>query len=155
MIKVFLGILLIAATSFLGYRFADKYKYRAFVFETLRVFNANFIAGIGTINVTVGESLENLKSELPAVMENADDYLSGEKFVCDDKKLTYEQRQFITNYINALGTSDAVGQKGLLKTYSQLLSEEADKVKRYGNDISKLSVRLGFSLGLIIFVVII
>ena len=155
MIKIFIGIVLVIITTFLGYRYADKFKYRTFVFEKLNTFNMLAVSQIGVTNITVENSINQLKNVLSETLKNVDAFLSGETFICEDKKLSQEQRIVVSNYINTLGTSDAYNQKQLLINQGEILKNEALTAKTLSEKFSKLSVRLGFSLGLIITVIII
>jgi|GEM_PF-2587598 len=155
MIRFILGAILLCVTTALGYKFADKYRYRAKVFGRLENFNAQLVSRLGFNNPTVFEEVEKLKRDLPDVIGDQSGFLRGERFACLDKKLTEEQRQIISSYINCLGTSDVAGQKQILAGYSDILKRQAEEASAYTKKISSLSVRLGFSAGLIIFVIII
>ena len=155
MIKILLGIVLVATTSYIGYRFADKYKYRLFVLETLYKFNLTTVSQIGVTNVSVADGVGLLKKEIPDVMKNADVFLNGEIFVCEDKKLTAEQKGLVSDYINVLGTSNASNQKQILISFGERLNNELQSAKTKCSNFSKLSVKLGFSIGLMIVVIII
>ena len=154
MIKIFLGIVLIATTSYIGYRFADKYKYRLFVFETLYKFNLTTVSQIGVTNVSVADGVDLLKKNIPDVMKNSDKFLNGEVFSCEDKRLTIEQKTLVSDYINVLGTSDVFNQKQILNSFGERLNNELLSSKTKCSNFSKLSVRLGFSIGLMIVVII-
>ena len=154
MIKILLGVVLVATTSYIGYRFADKYKYRLFVFETLYKFNLTTVSQIGVTNVSVADGVGALKKEIPDVMKNADAFLNGEVFICDDKRLTVAQKGLVSDYINVLGTSDVINQKQILNSFGERLNIELQSAKTKCSNFSKLSVRLGFSIGLMIVVII-
>ena len=153
--KILLCLLLIAVTSFLGYRSGEKYAYRTGVFETLYDFTATFVSRIGVVNDSVSDALKKMCEKLPSVIGDYKDFLGGDTFICKDKKLTNEQKNIVEALVNALGVSDSFNQKQLLNSILETVKIEREKAKNEYQKFTKLSVRLGFSLGLVLVIIIV
>ena len=148
-------MILVALFTALGYKAGDKYSYRKTVFEKFYDSNLSFISKIGVINDSVSDYMATLYDSIPNAVGEYSAFLSGERFVCNDKRLTKTQKEIIETYINALGTSDSVSQKELLCSISETIKIERDKAKNEYLKFSNLSVRLGFSIGLMLVIIII
>ncbi len=153
--KVILGMVFVAVSSLLGVRFADKYRYRQEVFRELYDFAIYFNSKVGYVNETVKDCLINLQKKIPQTLENLNAFLSGEKFECCDKKLTDKQRELVSSFINSLGITDSINQKSLINSYTELIKNELSTEKINAQKFTGLSLKLGFSFGLIIFIIII
>ena len=140
--------------TLLGYKFSDKYRYRSKVFEKLCLHNSLMISEIGVTNPTVENQIKELKISIPETLQGCEKFLEGERFVCRDKRLSLNQRDLVGNYINSLGTSDVDGQRSLLSSFGERLNSEYLNTKKQSADFSGLSLRLGFSLGLAIMIVV-
>ncbi len=153
--KVILGIVFVAVSSLLGVRFAEKYRYRQEVFQKLYDFAIYFNSKVGYVNETVKDSLIKLQKQIPQTLENLNSFFSGERFECSDKKLTDKQRELVSSFINSLGITDSINQKNLINSYTELIKNELSSEKTNAQKFVGLSLKLGFSFGLIIFIIII
>ena len=153
--RIILGIVFVAISSLLGLRFTDKFKYRQEVFQKVYDFAIYFNSKVGFINETVKDCLVNLQKDIPQTLENLDKYFFGERFECSDKKLTEKQRQLISSFINSLGITDSQNQKSIINSYIELLKSELESIKTFNQKFVGLSVKLGFSFGLIVFIILI
>lgn len=154
-IKALLCCVLVAFSTFIGYRFSDKYRHSYEVFDVLYNSNLSFNARMGLIDESVKRYLERLKPKLEKTLSGAEKILSGDSFECVDTKLTSQQRKLITDYVNSLGVSDAENQKMILSSYGELFYNEREKSSVLSKKYTVLCLKIGFSLGLTTAVIII
>ena len=154
-IKIILSLFLVSATTLLGYRYADIYRYRKKVLSAICFGAEKLSASVGVLNVTVDSFIKELALQLNDVFSGFEGFLKGERFVCADKKLTAEQKSAIENFINSLGFYDGQNQREIIKANAKQLYGLRDEASVKLKELSLLAVKLGFSAGLMIVVIII
>ena len=162
MTKFFLGLAIVAFTSFCGYVFTKKYRKRKSFFSQLSEFNERFLSEISyyrrPINEFVskytykGEFDEFLRGYFSNIQEPSalDNVLEDDMF----SFLTNEEKGYIYDYFSMLGKGNSEAQKAYFSSVKDGLVKlktlaETD-VKRYGD----LYVKLGFLCGLLILILI-
>ncbi len=164
MIKFFLGVIIVAFTSFCGYFLAKKYRQRKNFFKQLREFNERFLSEIAYYRRPVREFASSYayQGEFGGLLQ---DYFSAldershtEKILSETDKysfLTEEERRTVQDYFLMLGKGDSASQRGYFSSVRDRLSsmqnEAEDAAKKYGD----LYVKLGFLCGLFILVLIV
>ncbi|MBO4573309.1 MAG: hypothetical protein J5762_06080 [Clostridia bacterium] len=154
-VKIILCFLLVGATTIIGFKYSEKYRYAETVFNRLNAFNMRFKAEVALLCVTVRDAVTALSCEIPNVLQGADCIFFGGDFSCNDRKLCDEDRTLISDYINSLGISDGENQRKLLETYGELFSSRLIEIRRKSREFSILGLKLGFSAGLIAVVILI
>ena len=154
-VKIVLCVLLVGATTLIGFKYSEKYRYAENVFNRLNAFNMRFKAEVALLSVTVRDAVTALSRELPNVLAGSDAIFKGSDFSCGDKRLCDEDRTLISDYINSLGISDGENQRKLLETYGELFFARSLEIRQKSREFSKLGLKLGFSAGLIAVVILI
>ncbi len=164
MIKFFVGLAVIAFTSFCGYLFAGKYKKRRIFFTQLQEFNERFLAEVSyyrrpiktfiaqfAYKAEFAELLKEVFTRLETHLQLDEGMLSGETF----SFLKNEEKQIVYNYFMMLGRGDSTAQKGYFSAMKDKLSmlqkDGVTQYKRYAD----LYIKLGFLFGLLILILIV
>ena len=120
----------------------------------LKEFNAEFAIDISLYNTSVFEKLKLFNEKTAGVISGYETIFGGEAFVCKDKRLNARQRDFITDYINALGRYDSDGQREFFlnagKKIDYFLDECKEKAKKYSALSFKLALCMGFTVLILI-----
>ena len=162
-VKFFLGIAIIAFTSFCGYVLAKKYRQRKLFLGQFYSFNERFINEISYYRRPIIEfALEySYKGEFAYLLEcffkdveNASYVLELTLARNEFSFLKKEEKVFIKDYFLSLGRGDSASQKthfSSLKQSLQNMQTEAETTcKRYGD----LYIKIGFLFGLLILILI-
>ena len=163
MVKFFVGIAIVAFTSFCGHLLAKKYRQRKQFFKQIWEFNERFLSEISYARRPLKEFIkaytyegefEDALNEFYAYLKEnpiTPSFLEGEKFAF----LKKEELQLLGNYFFMLGKGDSASQKGYFSsikdTLKKLQSEAEIDTKRYGD----LYVKIGFLCGLFALILIV
>lgn len=164
MAKFFLGLAIIAFTSFCGYILAKKYRIRKLFFAQFVEFNDRFLNEIAYYRRPLTEFLLKYSYKgafgllIEKLVENLDDapIVLEEILTCNEFSfLTRDEKAETTEYFLNLGRGDSSSQKNCFSSYKPRLqnkqSETEIACKKYGD----LYVKLGFLCGLLILILII
>ena len=154
-IKTTLCVIFVFATTLIGVKLTYPFKARKNVFEVLSKFNSSFKSRLQCFSPSLEESLMSLKKQLPETFDGVEKIFDGETFECVDKRLTVSQRKLVSEYVNSLGSVDTKSQMELLSVYGQAFSAEKNASEENEKKFSTLGVKLGFSIGLAVVVVIV
>lgn len=151
--KIFIGILFIALSTFAGYLFTVKYRERLDFYRDFSEFNKRFKSAVSFSSSSVKEVLENTSSGCFSFM------LSEYKFGAKEKTekpnfLTADEYSAFLSYIGELGTSDKSTQITFLEDFQGEVSEKLSAAEEKYKKIKPLYIKLGFLTGLMLFVLI-
>lgn len=164
MIKFFLGICIIAFTSYCGRLLSKKYRQRQQFFKQFKEFNERFLSEIAYYRRPLkqfiaaysyqGEFEELLRDFCKLLAVNP----STPCFLTEDEKyhfLKREEKQMVEDYFFMLGKGDSASQKGYFSSVKEglvkLQVSTEGEAKRYGD----LYVKIGFLCGLLILILIV
>ena len=163
MTKFFLGIAIIAFTTFCGYVLSKKYRKRKLFFTQLHHFNERFLGELSYYRRPVGDFISkhaykgDFNDFLSYYFENIENPSFFEENI--DKTnfsfFTKDEKRFLCDYFPMLGKGNSATQKAYFSTAKSQLetlkkTAETD-AKKYGD----LYVKLGFLCGLLILILII
>ena len=164
MIKFFLGIAIIAFTSYCGRLLAKKYRQRQQFFKQFQAFNERFLNEISYYRRPLKEFIYvySYQGEFALLLKDFCLFLqenSSIHCIFEDKEryffLKAEERQMIEDYFFMLGKGDSASQKGyfssLKDTLVKLENETKIEAKRYGD----LYLKIGFLFGLLVLILIV
>lgn len=164
MLKFFLGIAIVAFTSFCGYLLAKKYRQRKEFFSQFKEFNERFLSEISYYRRPIREfaSRYAYKGEFHTLLE--DFFRSLTSRSADARSftdfptygfLTTEEKKVVEDYFLMLGKGDSGSQKGYFSAVKEplnkLQTESETACKKYGD----LYVKIGFLCGLLILILIV
>ena len=164
LIKFFLGVAIVAFTSFCGHLLAKKYRQRRLFFEQFYTFNENFLSEIAyyrrpikefaSLRAYEGEFDDCLSEIFTAIEQNLS--ISGVFAKSDNYTfLKEEDRKTTEDYFSMLGKGDSASQRAYFSSIKERLlalrKESETDAKRYGD----LYVKIGFLCGLLILILIV
>ena len=163
-IKFFLGIAIVAFSSFCGRLMARKYRQRKCFFKQFREFNERFLNEISyarrpliefiTVYSYEGEFRELLQDFYLFLKENS----SNSSFFQDSQGYEFlhtEDRQLIQDYFLMLGKGNSVSQKGYFSAMKGSLVELHEEAHKDAKRYSDLYIKIGFLFGLLLLILII
>lgn len=162
MIKFFVGMAIVAFSSFCGYALAGKYRRKKMFFAQFASFNERFLAELAYYRRPIKNFISEYayQGEFCVLLEDyvatlnpesdTDVFLLGEDFTFLNK----DERRITQEYFLTLGRGDSASQKGYFSSMKPRLDvlreESANECKRYAD----LYVKLGFLCGLFILILI-
>ena len=162
--KFFLGIAIVAFTSFCGYVFAKKYRIRKLFFSQWKEFNERFLNEISYYKRPLGEfsSKYAYKAEFNDLLETYFSCLQQDVNAfaealktADYGFLSAEEKIAVRDYFMMLGKGDSLSQKSYFSAIKETLVKfqvNAEVTyKKYGD----LYIKLGFLCGLLLLILII
>ena len=163
MVKLFLGISVIAFFSFCGYLFAKKYRKRKQFFIQLYEFNNRFLNEISYYRRPIQEFIFKYpyKGEFKLFIQLFSNNIHGAGMLYNDLEheefsfLKKEEKGILMDYFSMLGRGDSSSQKSYFSSVKEELikrKNEADvEYKKYGD----LYIKLGFLCGLLVLILIV
>ena len=155
MIKIFLGIAIVASFVLVGIKIKDDKIFVSDFFEKLKLFNGETSVDISLYHMPIAESLKKLNVSVGGALDGVEKISSGEKFVFKDRRFKKNQREFVEFYVNSLGRADAASETERLKTAAEKLAVLSEESKRSAKAYSTLSLKLSFCVGLVVFIIMI
>lgn len=160
MTKFFLGVAIVAFTTFCGYFLARKYRQRKMFFTQLQTFNERFLNEITYYRRPLTDFLNHytykgefqlfLRYYLYAVGQNTNTHNRMQFPECSF--LTTEEKNVVEDYFLMLGKGDSVSQKTYFSAINEqilrLKNEAVATHKKYGD----LYIKLGFLCGLFLLI---
>ena len=164
MIKIVLGISIIAFTSFCGYILAGRYRKRKEFFRQFNEFNERFLSEISYYRRPIADFISqySYKNDFDDLLRLFYERISNEEFeggnLTEENAfhfLSQEEKSFVDNYFLMLGRGDSVSQKGYFSSVKDKIvtmrNDTETQSKKYGD----LYVKLGFLFGLLVLILII
>ena len=159
MLKFFLGLAIVAFTSFCGYLFSKKYRQRKMFLSQWKEFNERFLGEITYYRRPIQEFISayayrgEFEDFLQGLYGNFEEISEGKRALIMDPTypfLTKEDKRLLEDYFLMLGRGDSASQKAYFTAAKESVGKaflEADmQCKRYGD----LYIKLGFLCGLLI-----
>ncbi len=159
MLKFFLGVAIVALTSFIGYLLAKKYRQRKDFFSQFYEFNQRFLSELSYRRRPIREFASSYpyRGEFNEFLQEFFIGIDGGGGVDfpDFTFLSKEEKTLVLDYFAMLGRGDSLSQKGYFSSVKETLSTHMTKAaevsKRYGD----LYIKIGFLCGLLILILII
>ena len=164
MLKVVLGVAIVAVFTAGGYILSKKYRQRRRFLGQFREFNEQFINEITYYRRPIKEflSMHTFEGEfhllLQSYMMSLDQHreeggqpldLSPYAFLCENERVD------VLDYFTALGKGDTVSQKSYLQSMRERLTKYESEAISQGKKYENLYIELGFLCGLFILILII
>ena len=159
MVKIFIGISLVVISTILGKSFTDKYKKRLNYYEKIKEFNNKLkrniyykqdsllkLLDVDSKNDNFNQTLKSYKLYLYSGDSIEDIYLPD--FLEEDDKLE------LINYFNSLGKNSVLSELEFNGYYEEQFNEKLCKIRDKNSRFSNLGQKLGFSFGLVVFILI-
>lgn len=153
--KIFLCLFVLIIFTALGYIYALKYKERKKFYNDFNIFNKNLANEISFSQNTIVSIVKNIDTNSTFNKTINSYFIENIKKFEKISFLNEDENKFYELYLKKIGTADKDSQLNYLKQIGDTLR---DKLKACENDYSKYyltSIKMGFLLGLIVFVFLI
>ena len=164
MVKFFIGVMVVAFTTYCGYLCANKYRKRKSFFEALYQFNELFLAEIAYYRRPIIEWLNNISFKgdfalfIYEYTRRVTKQIPIQGILVDDSIFTFlknEEKTSIETYFSMLGKGDSVSQKNYFSNAKNLLLDWKNTTQSDYKKYADLYVKLGVFIGLAIIIIII
>lgn len=159
MVKIVLGCAFIVVCTMLGKKFTDKYLQKLLYYESLQLFNLN-------LKVNLRFKRDSILNLLDQEYKSKDFCLTMQSFKtcifssgnlsdvyfpswCESEDIT-----FFTEYLLNLGKGNSYSEMDFADAYQILIDEKLVKIKDNNGKFTKLGKRIGFSVGMAVFILI-
>ena len=154
--KIFLGILVIIFSTFIGYFLSKKYT-------KLKSFYCNFDNFNKMLKTEIAFSQKTLKEIIAEKYSINNDFLYSFKLYLENKEnfclninyLSSDEKAFLLEYFENIGKTEKGSQLEFLKKAEERLSTFYKNAIELDKKYKTLYIKLGFLIGLIIFILII
>lgn len=154
--KIFLGILVIIFSTFIGYILSKKYT-------KLKNFYCNFDNFNKMLKTEIAFSQKTLKEIIDEKYSINNDFLYSFKLYLENKEnfclninyLSSDEKAFLLEYFENIGKTEKGSQLEFLKKAEERLSTFYKNAIELDKKYKTLYIKLGFLIGLIIFILII
>ena len=154
--KIFLGILVIIFSTFIGYILSKKYT-------KLKSFYCNFDNFNKMLKTEIAFSQKTLKEIIDEKYSINNDFLNNFKLYLENKEnfclninyLSSDEKAFLLEYFENIGKTEKGSQLEFLKKAEERLSTFYKNAIELDKKYKTLYIKLGFLIGLIIFILII
>lgn len=168
--KIICALVIILASSYLGYNKASLYSKREKVIRDFSIFFNRIKAEILYTQNTVPNLIENNRQDLYIDVKNSLGAISTdmlineskfsieksiEKNINEIKCLEETDKNYIIKGLNFLGKTDIEGQQSIIENTISLLDIQIKDAKDMENKNSKLYKKLGILLGIFLVVIVI
>lgn len=152
--KIAVGIAVVAALTLIGKCFSEKYKRKSEFFESLYYFNRDLSSNISykkdslSILIKKKYSSEDFNRLLNNAFAN-DELCELPRYLC------VGEIDFLREYFNSIGKNTSFGEADYIEHADAIIKAYRDESKKFEVKYSPLYVKLGFTLGLTAFILII
>jgi stage III sporulation protein AB len=158
MLKVLLGCLIVAFSSFCGYYWAKRYRQRKSFYRQFYEFNQRFLNEIAYYRRPIRDfiSKDSYKDEFASLLQSYFSSLNGGKFdLIEFDFLKEDEKVFVYDYFQMLGKGDSSSQKAYYTSIKEGLVKWKITTEEEAKKYEDLYVKLGFLCGLFILILII
>ncbi len=161
--KFFLGLAIIAFTTYCGYLLSNKYRIRKEFFVEYFDFNERFLSEINYLKRPLFQFILSIEKErefgellsiyLSSISQGGnleETNLSSSQF----SFLTKDEKNEILQYFSMLGKGDSHSQKSYFSTMKDSLKKRRDMAENTAKKYVDLYIKIGFLCGLLILILI-
>ncbi|MBE5754302.1 MAG: hypothetical protein E7340_03095 [Clostridiales bacterium] len=148
--KFFLGILLFLASVIFGYISSTKFTKRTDLFSEFCAFNQLTISEVEFAQNTINTIINSIDSSFAKDVKS---YLEQGNFIKYDF-LNEEENNLILTYLKNVGAQDKISQLQYLKKIDLDINRRLDVCKEEMKKYKSLYVKVGYLVGLILFVLV-
>ena len=148
--KLFLGFLLFIASVLLGYILSTKFTKRTSLFSEFSSFNQLMINEVEFAQNTLTSIVDNTSNSFA---KDVVVYLEKNEFSKYDF-LNEEENDLILNYFKNVGSQDKISQLQYLKKIDLDINKRFNMCKDEMKKYKQLYLKVGFLIGLILFVLV-
>lgn len=153
---MFFGILVIIFSTFIGYLLSRKYSKVKNFYCQFDGFNKTLKTEIAFSQKTLKEIIDYKCSENNDFVNNFISFLNDrENFVLTINYLSLDEKNFLLEYYESVGKTEKNSQLEFLKKADEVITSYQKSAIELEKKYKNLYIKLGFLIGLIIFILII
>ncbi len=150
--KLFIGIIFVFISSYLGYCASSKYIIRRKFYQSFYDFNKTMQSEVTFSKNSINKIIdENTRSPFCSLVKNR---LILNKEYAIDSKYSDTEKCFIQNYIENLGNSDSLTQIAFLNSAESNIKKQLNDCILEEKKYKSLYVKLGFLVGAVILIIL-
>lgn len=159
MLKIIIGLTVVALSVLIGARCSDVYKKRVEFFIMLSDLNSELKRNLAFRRENVGSIINGDKyraafSALYETLQNGKDSGAENSAMYLPSFLTDEQMKRLIDYFGEIGKNDSVAEEKYIEYNEKFISDELEQSRNELKKNKNMGEKLGLSFGLIIFVLI-
>ncbi len=152
--KIFFGISSIALCVFFAYKFSNKYTIRKNFYNSFCEFNKKLKDEVAFSQTSIIKLIKSFSEQKQFYAYIQKYFLENIKPSLDGKIFSNDERDYFVNYLSGIGNLDRDTQISGLVNADKYLSEKVSLALEEEKKYKSLYIKLGFLLGLLIFVII-
>ncbi|MBO4262286.1 MAG: hypothetical protein J5903_00690 [Clostridia bacterium] len=158
MIKYIVGFLVVAISTVAGKKFTEKYKCRYDFFKALSAFNSEVIRDMaykkdGLLSVMKKSyGNDSFDEYLKKVAKSAEE---GTELPEPPEFLEREDGGYVKKYFSQIGRFSSAAETDLLLSAREELNARTEEHKSKSDKFAALGAKLGFAVGMTVFIIII
>ncbi len=153
--NVICGITAICLSTFLGYYLSGKWTDRKVFYSDLLNFHTKLVKEVEFSKKTLIDIAKEYKDETDFDKLLKNKYLDKNDSQFKLKYLSDEEKIFVENYLKDIGKTESQVENGYLLGMSEEIKNKATEAKSLEDKYKKLYIKVGFLLGLMLFIVLI
>ena len=156
--RMLFGVMLVIASTAGGYWLSLRKKRRSLFFSDFRNFHREMVGAATFTKRSVLQVIAGMPAEreFGGVLRRYRESLAARaSFEPEIDELTDEEKSVVRNYFGQIGKGDGETQGKFLEYYTQKIDELCDRSEKERERYSKLYIKLGFLIGLILLILII
>lgn len=154
--KIFFGVLSVFLCVAVAYKMSDKYIERRKFYESFNDFNKKLKNEVYFTRKTIVSVLEENQNKNDFFYKSVREYYhNNKKRIRNIKVFSEEESDFFNKYLDVLGVSDGISQINHIEAAENYISEKLNQSIENEKKYRSLYIKLGFLLGLLIFILII
>lgn len=152
--KLILGLVVVIISTTLGYTFSTKYKLKRLYYTSFYNFNKLLKNEVSFTKKTIIEIIDNIK-ESNIFYDNLKNIFNIKNYKLENKNLNNDEIIFLYDYVERIGQTDPKTELDYLSSIELVLKENMDEAISIEKKYKPLCIKMGFLLGLIIFILIV
>lgn len=150
--KIIFGLFLIALSTYFGYYLSIKYKTKKDFYIAFYDFNKKLKNEVLFTKKTIYEIIDKpLNNDFYELLKNR---LSDNSFISDKLKLTDDELDFFYDYADRIGQTETKTEIDYLSSIETVLKDKMNNAINEEKKYKTLFIKMGFLIGLILFVLI-
>lgn len=151
--KIVLGLILLAFSTLIGFLLGGKYSDKLQFYQDFCEFNDRLKLEISFKQTTLLKILENEKRRSDFYLA-IKDYIIFKEKKFDKKYIDAHEKEFFLSYLSNIGTSDKNSELKYLENATNIIYAEHNKIKIEEKKYRTLYIKLGFLIGLMLFILV-
>lgn len=149
---LFLGIILLILSTFVGYILSEKFSKRRAFYKNFRLFNTELEKEISFTKRTMLELIEGKKdNDFSLIVFN---YFNNNVLDFNLSYLKVEELDFFKIYLKTIGSSNDISQLQYLTATNLEIDKRLSEAEANEKKYKTLYVKIGFLIGLILLIII-